>query len=255
MRESMSTNIFNRETGIPVYRQLAEFFKAQISSGVYQPGDVLPSESDCMREYTISRTTVRLAFGLLSNAGLVRREPGIGTTVISQVHSQLPMLSSFTEEVTRLGRTPGVVLVAKAEVGLPSDAANALELPVGQKALKVVRLRTADDEPIGLAVSWLNTVKQPKLKNMNHAVLSLYRAFESDLGLTIWNAQENIRADLASEYEARKLKIKPGSPVLRMTRTTYVRSEDESRTPIEYVEVVFNGSVYSVDVELYRQNK
>ncbi|HAL16114.1 MAG TPA: hypothetical protein DCP32_04995 [Anaerolineaceae bacterium] len=255
MREGMSTDLFNRENGIPVYRQLAEFFKTQISSGVYRPGDVLPSESDCMREYTISRTTVRLAFGLLSNAGLVRREPGIGTTVISQVLSKLPMLSSFTEEVTRLGRTPGVVLVARAEEGLPLNAANALDLPVGQKVLKVIRLRTADAEPIGLAVSWLNTARQPELRNMDHAVLSLYRAFESDLGLTIWNAHENIRADLAGDYEARKLKIKPGSPVLRMTRTTYVRNEDESRTPIEYVEVVFNASVYSVDVELYRQSK
>lgn len=65
----MKADIFDRSSGVPVYRQLAEYLKKQIATGVYKPGDVLPSETEIIRDYNISRTTVRLAFGLISNAG------------------------------------------------------------------------------------------------------------------------------------------------------------------------------------------
>ena len=128
----MQNDIFDRESGVPVYRQLAEYLKKQISTGQYKPGDVLPSEADLIREYNISRTTVRLAFGLITNAGLVRREQGRGTIVVSQVRSLLPKLVSFTEEVARLGRTPGAILLSKGEEELTIDAANEHLLNVGQ---------------------------------------------------------------------------------------------------------------------------
>ena len=248
----MKADIFDRSSGVPVYRQLAEYLKKQITTGVYKPGDVLPSEAEIIRDYNISRTTVRLAFGLISNAGLIRREQGRGTIVVSQVRSILPKLSSFSEEVARLGRKPATILLSKNEECLSLDAANALSLNPDQKALKIVRLRMADSEPIGLAVSWLNNVEFPQLENIVGDELSLYTVFESQLSLTIRNAVETIRADSAGEYEARKLKIKTGAPVLRMNRTTFVQSEEENGTPIEYVEGVFNGSVYSVEVELFR---
>lgn len=248
----MQTDIFDRESGIPIYRQLADYIKKQISSGVYQPGDVLPSEADYMRELNLSRTTVRLAFGLITSARLVRREQGRGTIVLSQVHSNLPYLSSFTEEVRRHNSEPGVELLSVSEERISGEAANALVLSPDTIATKVVRLRLVDSEPIGLAISWLNTIKFPELKSIDFTALSLYEVFETQLGFSIHSAVENIRADLAKETEARKLKIKSGAPVLRILRTTFVLGEQEKSFPIEYVDATFNGSVYSVDVELYR---
>lgn len=250
----MQPESFDRESGVPVYRQLAEYIKKQISSGVYAPGDVLPSEADYIREFNLSRTTVRLAFGMVTNAGLVRREQGRGTIVVSQMRSNLPLLSSFSEEARRYGRDPSVRLLDKLEEGIPQAAAHALALPVGTRVLKIIRLRLVDHEPIGLAVSWLNTLRFPQLTSVDYSATSLYEVFENQLGLPIYKAVENIRADLAGDAEARRLKIKQGSSVLRMIRTTLIRCEQDAVVPIEYVEVVFNGSIYSVDVELYRQN-
>jgi GntR family transcriptional regulator len=248
----MPNEIFDRESGVPVYRQLAEYLKTQIASGVYKPGDVLPSEADLIRDYNISRTTVRLAFGLVTNAGLIRREQGRGTIVVSQVHTTLPILSSFSEEVIRMGRKPGNKMLGQSEENLTIDAANAFELTVDDKCLKITRIRLADDEPIAVAVSWLNSKAFPSLLSEDYNEISLYKIFEKDLGYKIRNAIENIRADIATDFEARKLQLKAGSPVLRMTRTTYIQTEADKGIPIEYVEVVFNGSIYSIDVELYR---
>lgn len=249
----MRQDFFDRESGIPVYRQLADYIRKQISSGEYRPGDVLPSETDYIRDFNVSRTTVRLAFGLITNAGMVRREQGRGTIVVPQVRTQLPLLSSFTEEATRYGRKPGVVLLEKRIEQITHNAALALSLPADSQVLKVERLRIVDGEPIGLSISWLNNVHFPKLVDLDYASLSLYSLFETEIG-PIRSARENIRAELAEDTEAHKLKIQKGDPVLRMLRTTYIQGEQDTSIPIEYVEVAFNGSIYSVDVELFRQS-
>jgi len=251
----MEPLIFDHEKGIPIYRQLAEYFKVQISKGIYRPGDLLPSEAEQVRDLKVSRTTVRLAFGLLNNIGLIKQEQGRGTIVISRIRSKLPMLSSFTEEVERLGYTPGMKLLSQGEEKLSFDAANALDLRPGKKVIKVVRLRLADNKPIGIATTWLNDVKYPDLKDIDYRALSLYQVYENQLGLIIKNAIENVQADIVDEHEVSKLKIASGSPVQRITRTTFAISENEFGTPIEYVEAVFNAAVYSVDIELFRRKK
>lgn len=248
----MANDIFDRESGIPVYRQLAEYLKTQIANGVYKPGDVLPSEADLIRDFNISRTTVRLAFGLVTNAGLIRREQGRGTIVVSQVRTTLPILASFSEEVIRMGRQPGSKTLSKSIEDLSINAANAFGLTVDDRCLKVTRLRFADTEPIAISESWLNSKEFPAVLSADYSEVSLYQIFEKNLGFKIRNAVENIRADIVTDSEARKLQIKSGAPVIRMSRTTFVQSEQDKGIPIEYVEVVFNAAIYSIDVELFR---
>ncbi len=248
----MKTDIFDRASGVPIYRQLADYLKKQISSGIYQTGDILPSEAEIIRDLNISRTTVRLAFGLLDNSGLIRREQGRGTIVVPQVHSKLPMLESISEEIIRYGRKPGSRFISKNEEYVPVDVAKVLQLGTDQKALKILRLRTADDEPLGVVVSWLNIEKYPQLESIKGTEVSIYDVFENQLGLKIQRAVENIRADLAGEFESRNLKVKTGSPILILTRTTFINSENNIGTPIEFTEIAFNGLKYSVDVELFR---
>ncbi len=248
----MQTVNFDRESGIPIYRQLAEYLRSQISSGAYQPGDLLPSEADLMRDHKVSRTTARLAFDFIRNIGMIRREQGKGTIVVSQVKSNLPLLSSFTEEVERLGRKPGTVLLSKSNEKLPPEVASRLGLDPGEVVTKAVRLRTADGAPIGLAISWMNDKKFPELKEIDYAVLSLYQVYENQLGLDPLHANESASADLAGEFEARQLGIRPGAPILRLKRTTFVKSDREESIPIEYVDAVFNGYIYRIEIELYR---
>lgn len=249
----MQQDSFDRNSGIPVYRQLADYIKNQIIGGEYRPGDVLPSETDYIRDFKVSRTTVRLAFGLITNAGMVRREQGRGTIVVPQVRTQPPLLSSFTEEALRNGRNPGVVLLDRKITQITHHASSALSLPDNSQVLMVERLRIVDGDPIGLTISWLNSVKFPRLIDLDYSTLSLYSLFETEIG-TIRSARENIRAENATENEAQKLKMKKGDPVLRMLRTTYIQGEQDIAIPIEYVEVAFNASIYSVDVELFRQS-
>lgn len=64
---------------LPKYYQLKEYLKKMIQNGDIIPPQKLPSESDLVRQFKISRHTVRHAFSELENEGWIYREQGKGT--------------------------------------------------------------------------------------------------------------------------------------------------------------------------------
>jgi GntR family transcriptional regulator len=245
----------NRISGVPFYRQLGEYLKEQIEGGEYHPGDLLPSEAELMSKYSLSRTTVRLAFDLVERSGLIRRERGRGTIVNPPaLTGRLQPLASFTEDVERLGRAPGTRLLESDLIIPPRKIANLLKLAGDTPIRMIVRLRTADNVPIGFAVTWLNTIAFPQLLSLDLGALSLYQLYENALNVTITRALEQVRADGASESEAATLGIKPGQPVLRTHRSTFGTLTTGEEVAIEYVEATFVGSMYFVESELFRRS-
>lgn len=64
---------------LPKYYQLKEYLKQMIQNGDIIPAQKLPSESDLVRQFKISRHTVRHSFSELENEGWIYREQGKGT--------------------------------------------------------------------------------------------------------------------------------------------------------------------------------
>ena len=64
-----------------MYRQIAERLAAQISDGSYPPNSRLPSESELCERFGVSRRTVRDAYAILLEEGLIVTSPGKGTYV------------------------------------------------------------------------------------------------------------------------------------------------------------------------------
>ena len=71
--------MLNKQSPVPLYYQLMEDIRRQIVSGSIQAGDKLPSESQMMEEYGVSRLTVREALSNLVNEGLLVKRHGKGT--------------------------------------------------------------------------------------------------------------------------------------------------------------------------------
>ena len=63
------------------YRQIADDLREQISVGKLRPGDQLPTEPQLATAYGASRSTIRLAVGMLTTNGLVETQQGTGTFV------------------------------------------------------------------------------------------------------------------------------------------------------------------------------
>ena len=249
----MTQQSIDRLSPIPLYHQLTQIFREQITAGDFPEGSLFPSEKEIIARYGISRTTVRLALAAITDLGLIRREQGRGTYVAAtKVFSKLHQLSSFTEEVKRLGKEPGTKLLSLARAQSPFRIAEQLNIEPEQKILHAVRLRTADDKAIALAFSWFNDIYFPQVRDIDYSQLSLYGIFEQQLGLTILKATQRAWADIANPDEVKILNIPKGTPVQRLARTTWIATDQPGGTPIETVEAAFIGEMYTVETVLYR---
>jgi len=99
----------------PLFVQLADFIRASIDVGVLRPGDQLPTERMFTAQLGIARGTVRQAFGLLAQEGILVSKQGSGSYV-SDVPghkeawgrgSAAGAIKSAIEVMAELGMTPG----------------------------------------------------------------------------------------------------------------------------------------------------
>jgi GntR family transcriptional regulator len=74
--------MIDRESGKPLYVQLADILRSKINNGDYPPGKLIPSETHLQQEYDLARDTVRAALDVLREEGLVVTYPGRGTAVV-----------------------------------------------------------------------------------------------------------------------------------------------------------------------------
>jgi len=62
--------------------QFADYLESQFKSGLYQPGDKIPSENTMSREFGLSRTVIRVAIKMLQAKGYLGVKQGKGTVFL-----------------------------------------------------------------------------------------------------------------------------------------------------------------------------
>lgn len=97
---------------------LVEGIAAQIQSRSLKAGDKLPTESEIMRTYGVSRTVVREALSRLQAGGLVETRHGIGTFVLEPRPA-----GSFGIEPAERATAADVLAVLELRISLETESA------------------------------------------------------------------------------------------------------------------------------------
>lgn len=66
----------NPQSGIPIYRQLAEQVRRLVAGGQLKEGDELPSVRELALEHAVNPMTISKAYSLLEGEGLLMRQRG-----------------------------------------------------------------------------------------------------------------------------------------------------------------------------------
>ncbi len=234
-----------KNSPVPIYYQISQYFRGLISQGKLSPGDSLPSENELARNLGVGKMTVRQAMADLVNAGLVYRERGKGTFVAFPKHPHsLRRLTSFTEDITSRGMAPGQRILKFEYVAADKEVASRLRVSPGSQVLYLERLRLADDIPVGIHKAHLAGV--PITKEELEREGSLYALIE-EKGLKITEAEESLEAVAASPEEARLLRVAEGSPLLLVVRVAC-----GPNAPIEFVKAVYRSDFYRYTLKLRR---
>ncbi len=220
----MQLKPLDKGSHLPLYLQLSGALTEQIASGDLQPGDRIPSERELADALRISRITARLAIDALLESGLVYREQGRGTFVAQRKMRGLKGFLSFTEDIIARGMHPSSRILAQEVITPDEPVKQALKLNDGEPVLKLVRLRSADGDPIALQSSHIPLHVCPGLENEDLADKSLFSMLRERFYVHPYWTEAEVEALPAADEEARLLGVALGSPLLSVRGLTFTES-------------------------------
>ncbi|MDQ1294089.1 MAG: GntR family transcriptional regulator [Actinomycetota bacterium] len=212
---------------LPLYQQIAEDLRARIERGELAPGEPLPSETEMITRYGVSRITVRHAVAALRASGLVVTEHGRASRVRPEA---LGTELVFTPTVTRGPDGEFVTWDSQgwADVEEPSRyrgeaAAHAGVLGVAPTELVFVHERqlmhATGTQVLYRAVIPFTTVEGTTLAEDPFVpAAQLYQALAESGHEIGW--REEIRAVMPNPDQAATLDVPDGVPLLVHSRVT-----------------------------------
>jgi GntR family transcriptional regulator len=237
----------DRHSKLPLYHQLYQILRGNIIEGEWQPGDMIPPESELVEHYQVSRTTVRQVFDILANEGLIYRQQGRGTFVAHPTVDQgLVRIVNFTEDMRMRGCEPSSKVLFSGLIPAPQDIAEKLGIEPGEELARLERLRLADGEAMGVEESHLVHRYCPGVLQGDYVSNSLREALARDYGIRWTHAKQMIRAILAPRNLAKTLEIKPNSALLFIERVSY----SEESVPVEFLRIYYRADRYVLYNEL-----
>ncbi|HLR46299.1 MAG TPA: GntR family transcriptional regulator [Deinococcales bacterium] len=206
----------------PIYVTILEDIRREILNGNLGLGDQIPTEAALCERYGVSRMTVRQALDSLTASGYLIRKRGKGTFVSStKAERSASRLLGFEEDTLNHALRPTTEVLGAGWVDAGREDQQLLGLPSGSRVWQVDRLRSVNDELIGINHVVLLETWGKKLREQDYR-RSLYSILRQSLADEVTEAEQRIEATAADDGQAGLLGIAVGAPLLRIVRTTYL---------------------------------
>jgi GntR family transcriptional regulator len=201
-----------------------------LDKGVIEPGSMLPSETELMREFSISRNTVRRSLARLERERRILRRRGSGTIarrVPTQEYSPDAIATAIDDPSTAKRSTTSRVLQI---VSTKTPAFIRERDPeFGERCLEVHRCRSFNRRPFMLSISHVPERLAALLKRRQLGRQVVLTALE-EMGIRAVYAEQTTTAVAADAIAAQHLEIEPTSALLCIRRL----SRDRDGRSIEH---------------------
>jgi GntR family transcriptional regulator len=239
----------DRTSFVPLYYQLQEVLKEQIESGVWAPGEALPSEPELARRFGISRVVVRQALAILQDDRQIDRVKGRGTFVAQ------PKLDARAGGLSRLllrPRPPDVVIQTLDVRPAPVEDSIRRELGAApeEDVLRVTTCLSLRAVPLSISysffrraeVGWLEEAVHPGRTVSGDLVLAAH-------GIELAHARLAVETSQCGQFEADRFGIPHRAAVFLAVCTEYRRDGSGTR-PFEVARVEYRGDLLRFRLEV-----
>lgn len=212
-------------------QQVRDDLRDKMQSGTLAAGSRLPSEPESCEIYGVSRATVREAYRLLEQEGLVEVRRGSGRFVLPgatiMVQGSINLVQSTTAILSELGYEPEVQLIGTSERNpLPEEAA-IFGLSVTDTVVEVQRAYVGRGDLLTHAVNVFDPDRLPKPVGEMEWTGSVAKAFAA-VGRDISGGFTDISAACLPEGLAERYAVPPGTAWLRFDGPLF----DQQREPL-----------------------
>lgn len=242
------------------YETIAQDIQNRIEDGDLAPNDKLPTVVDLCDRYGVSKITVKRAFEILTEKGLIASKRGSGTyvkntTELFDTGAVDPLLVGeggthedtfgftrsdqpigFTASHSARGRKVDSVVYDFSVTNPPESVARHLSISPDDFTYYFCRVRCLENEPITIEYTYMPIDVTPGLKR-DQLYRSVYAFVQDTLGLKISSFHRIIRAVGATEEEAGRLRLDAGAPLLEISQVGFL----DDGTPFEFSVARSNG--------------
>lgn len=211
----------DRNSYEPAYAQLVRILTAQIATGVFRPGDRLPSEAQLCERYSVSPMTVRRVINILTDQGVVTTEQGRGTFVkpleLGAASFDLETLQQFFREE---GQSKVKILEARITPATKRTARK-LAIATGERTVFIRRLIYQRNQPVLLHREHVIYDPSRPIIEAEMEVTALRGLFNGSGGSDLKRGDLVIDVTLLTEEESALLQTEDRTPAFRLEHIFY----------------------------------
>ncbi len=231
-----------RRTGVTQYHQVYSLLLRAIAKGEIRSGAALPTESELMEMYKVSRNTVRRAIDRLVSERRVVRRRGSGTYVLASDRriEGWQRLAQLSHDLDRFARATSCKTLKYARVDTPVHILQ--QVPdFSARSLLIERTRYFERTCFAACISHIPEAVGAKLTRSKIADKLIVTALKQ-LGFKPATGTRTIEAVGADASTAQLLNVAVGAPIL-MTESLIL---DASGQPLEFQRAFFLADIYPV---------
>jgi GntR family transcriptional regulator len=207
----------SRQQPMPLYFQVYETLRRQITDGVWRKGDLIPAIPVLTRQFKVAAITVRQAIRLLQDDGLVLSERGRGTTVIADISAQKPLyLESSVSHLLDIyaGDRPELMTF---DEGVAAPPLYPHDMKLASSYYFLTRAHIRDDMRYCLITMYIEETifRANEAAFREKLALPVLCGMQDEIMARAWQTLRIEKADLSL---AAHLKIPHGEPIARVQR-------------------------------------
>jgi GntR family transcriptional regulator, phosphonate transport system regulatory protein len=221
-----------RQTGVALWRQIADRIRASINHGDFDDTGMVPPETALALQFGVNRHTVRSALAALAQEGIVRAVQGRGTLIERKERLNFPISkrTRFSQGIGDQARETRGVLLAVADEIAGADVARWLQLQPDARVVRLEAVGQADHRPVSRATHWFPADRFADIAEVYRDTGSITKAFQK-LGVPDYvRTTTEITAAHADEGDLADLELSPGAIIM----TTRALNSDLDGVPVQY---------------------
>jgi GntR family transcriptional regulator len=207
----------------PRYIQLAQALMNDVHDGRYKVGDLLPTEHELCAQFGVSRFTVRQAMRQMIQLGMVVRQPGVGTRLVSTETTSVYRqgLEQVSDILHYAADTELHILRTRELVIETGELADFLAATPGQVWLRIDAVRRTTrrgEKPICFTEVFLPPAFRSLRGVKGRVPDAIYKMIEQQFGEKTVEVRQELSAGALPRALAEEISATPRSPCLWITR-------------------------------------
>ncbi|MFH5810680.1 GntR family transcriptional regulator [Companilactobacillus sp. FL22-1] len=230
-----------------VYQKIITSLKQAIDAGEF--ADMrLPDERSLAESYSVSRSSIKRALGLMADQGIIFKKRGSGTFVNPLYLKQGSSFNysgknlGITDSFNANGQKPGVQVLSFDVVHPDKDLQDNLFLKPSEFVYAFKRLRLLDDVPFMIETGYIPIKLAPELSEQI-ASESIFNYVESELGKEVNKTYLTIAAEPSDTESKQLLNLADNEPVGLMEGIFFL----DDGTPFEFSTMKLHYKYFKYD--------